>query len=392
MTHCGRMALALTLGWSLTAAPPVHAQAAEDAKLIRAGAKVFIAPMEAFENFPTAAIVQKAVPVLVVRERRQADFEVTGSADTRRGATATIAEATFTVTRISTGVVAFAYAVQSDASGEGRKSAAESCADKLKAKIEDDVRLIRPASASPSAPSISAAPAQPSAPPAPAPDTRRIRVRLQGDTGHDFIGELRSAFAAHGIELEIAQPSAPIDYSVILALQASGSSPSAAVIALDRDGNLVAAAVDSGFRARSAVSGAAKEIAKRITSLRQSDPNPKNRYTRKGEKRAICGLLDRPAPTGQGDAQDATQRPEQRRDHPRPAPGRGRRESHRGLSPTRRQRADASIAGRSSSPGSGSAELRELRSLRHENSKLKQVVADLTLDRHILQEIVRKKL
>ena len=40
----------------------------------------------------------------------------------------------------------------------------------------------------------------------------------------------------------------------------------------------------------------------------------------------------------------------------------------------------------------GLSELRELRSLRHENSKLKQVVADLTLDRHILQEIVRKKL
>ena len=38
------------------------------------------------------------------------------------------------------------------------------------------------------------------------------------------------------------------------------------------------------------------------------------------------------------------------------------------------------------------SELRELRSLRHENAKLKQVVADLTLDRHILQEIVRKKL
>src|SRR5215204_18496 len=42
--------------------------------------------------------------------------------------------------------------------------------------------------------------------------------------------------------------------------------------------------------------------------------------------------------------------------------------------------------------GLGLSELRELRSLRHENSKLKQVVADLTLDRHILQEIVRKKL
>ena len=42
--------------------------------------------------------------------------------------------------------------------------------------------------------------------------------------------------------------------------------------------------------------------------------------------------------------------------------------------------------------GLGVAEVRELRSLRHENAKLKQLVADLTLDRHILQEIVRKKL
>lgn len=41
--------------------------------------------------------------------------------------------------------------------------------------------------------------------------------------------------------------------------------------------------------------------------------------------------------------------------------------------------------------GLGLQELRELRSLPRENAKLKQVVADLTLDRHILQEIVRKK-
>jgi putative transposase len=37
-------------------------------------------------------------------------------------------------------------------------------------------------------------------------------------------------------------------------------------------------------------------------------------------------------------------------------------------------------------------ELRELRQLREENSKLKRLVADLSLDRHILQEIVQKKL
>ncbi len=37
-------------------------------------------------------------------------------------------------------------------------------------------------------------------------------------------------------------------------------------------------------------------------------------------------------------------------------------------------------------------ELRELRQLREENAKLKCLVADLSLDRHILQEIVAKKL
>jgi putative transposase len=42
--------------------------------------------------------------------------------------------------------------------------------------------------------------------------------------------------------------------------------------------------------------------------------------------------------------------------------------------------------------GLGLNELRELRQLRDENGKLKRLVADLSLDRHILQEIVAKKL
>jgi putative transposase len=36
-------------------------------------------------------------------------------------------------------------------------------------------------------------------------------------------------------------------------------------------------------------------------------------------------------------------------------------------------------------------ELRELRQLREENAKLKRLVADLTLDKRILAEVVRKK-
>jgi putative transposase len=42
--------------------------------------------------------------------------------------------------------------------------------------------------------------------------------------------------------------------------------------------------------------------------------------------------------------------------------------------------------------GMGIAELRRLRRLEEENRTLKQLVADLTLDKHMLQEAIRKKL
>ncbi len=41
--------------------------------------------------------------------------------------------------------------------------------------------------------------------------------------------------------------------------------------------------------------------------------------------------------------------------------------------------------------GMGVAELRRLKQVEDENRKLKQVVADLTLDKHILQETLSKK-
>ena len=41
--------------------------------------------------------------------------------------------------------------------------------------------------------------------------------------------------------------------------------------------------------------------------------------------------------------------------------------------------------------GLGLNELRELRQLREENRDLKTLVADLTLDKHILQEVLSKK-
>lgn len=42
--------------------------------------------------------------------------------------------------------------------------------------------------------------------------------------------------------------------------------------------------------------------------------------------------------------------------------------------------------------GMGVTELRRLRQLEDENRKLKGLVADLSLDKHILQEVVKKKL
>jgi putative transposase len=42
--------------------------------------------------------------------------------------------------------------------------------------------------------------------------------------------------------------------------------------------------------------------------------------------------------------------------------------------------------------GLGTAELRRLRQLEDENARLKQVVADLTLDKQMLQDVLKKKL
>jgi putative transposase len=42
--------------------------------------------------------------------------------------------------------------------------------------------------------------------------------------------------------------------------------------------------------------------------------------------------------------------------------------------------------------GTGVGELRRLKQLEEENRRLKGLVADLTLDKHILQEVVSKEL
>ena len=72
-------------------------------------------------------------------------------------------------------------------------------------------------------------------------------------------------------------------------------------------------------------------------------------------------------------------------------PSRGWRKGERDLSGVRNQRRNFLYLGRSTLDW-GSASCANCGRLREENGKLKRLVADLSLDRHILQEIVQKKL
>jgi hypothetical protein len=49
-----------------------------------AGAKIFLEPMDGFEQFLSRAIVKKKVPVVVVKERAKADFVLSGDAHVKK--------------------------------------------------------------------------------------------------------------------------------------------------------------------------------------------------------------------------------------------------------------------------------------------------------------------
>lgn len=125
------------------AAPPEKTQ---DSQVIPTGAKVYIAPMpDDFNTYLKTAIEKKKVPVTVVDNRDQADFEITGFSETQKAGTAkklimgswhSRESASIKVANLKTSTVAFAYSYNNDNSAHGKKSSAESCAKHLKEKIE----------------------------------------------------------------------------------------------------------------------------------------------------------------------------------------------------------------------------------------------------------------
>jgi hypothetical protein len=122
---------------------PSLAQQKKEPK-IESGSKIFVAPMGGFENYVTAGIVKKGVPVVVVGDRDKADYEIRGSAETEKAGWAKMLfigsqnsneQASIVVRKIKTDEIVFAYSVNKMNSVRGKQSAGEACAKHLKEVI-----------------------------------------------------------------------------------------------------------------------------------------------------------------------------------------------------------------------------------------------------------------
>ena len=110
-----------------------------------AGSRVYIEPMNGFENYLAAALQKKKVQVTVVADRDAADFVVTGSSQHEKAGWAKIAfqhdihsddQASISVVNTKTSAVVFAYAVNKKNTLHGEQTTAEACAKHLQAHIE----------------------------------------------------------------------------------------------------------------------------------------------------------------------------------------------------------------------------------------------------------------
>jgi hypothetical protein len=110
-----------------------------------AGSKVFIEPMDGFENYLAAALQKKKVQLTIVTNREAADFVITGSSQHEKAGWAKVAfqrsihsddEASISVVNTQSSAVVFAYAVNKKNTLHGQQTTAEACAKHLQAHIE----------------------------------------------------------------------------------------------------------------------------------------------------------------------------------------------------------------------------------------------------------------
>jgi hypothetical protein len=135
----------LTLLLVVGLAPIAMAQEATS-KIIPAGSKVFINPMEdGFHDYLKAALQAKKVPLVLVEDKESADFAISGHSETEKASTAkkvimwnwhSNEQASIQVANLKTSEIVFAYSANKQSSAHGKKSTAEACAKHLKEKIE----------------------------------------------------------------------------------------------------------------------------------------------------------------------------------------------------------------------------------------------------------------
>jgi 3D (Asp-Asp-Asp) domain-containing protein len=113
------------------------------------GSKVYvnyIQGMNGFENYLVAAFKKKKVDLLVVTDRAQADFEITGYAEHKKAGWAKIifgsglpeSEASIQIVNLKTSVVSYAVGSYKVDAINGKKSTAEHLAKNLRQKMERD--------------------------------------------------------------------------------------------------------------------------------------------------------------------------------------------------------------------------------------------------------------
>jgi hypothetical protein len=128
-----------------TPATPVAAPVEAVSTKIVPGSRVFIVPMDGFENYMAAAIAKKKVPLVPVGDKEHADYVITGTSVDKKAGWAKIVfmgnvhsdnAASVTMTDVKTGAIVFAYSVDKKSTMHGQQTTAEACAKHLKGHIE----------------------------------------------------------------------------------------------------------------------------------------------------------------------------------------------------------------------------------------------------------------
>lgn len=124
------------------AVPPANPAASTS---IAPGSTVYIEPMNGFENYLTAAMQKKKVPLVEVANESQATYVMKGTSDEKKAGWAKIAfsgnihsdnAASVQMINRQSGAIVFAYAVDKKNTWHGQQTTAEACAKHLKDQIE----------------------------------------------------------------------------------------------------------------------------------------------------------------------------------------------------------------------------------------------------------------